>query len=222
MERLVDICQELFFFLIGFRRHLQAGRDPDPDFVRNQLDRIFRSMRARASANVHLSSAYDQVERPLVYLTDDLLINSEWSFAREWVEQGLEERKYDTHQGGELYFDELEKAQGEVAEILYMGLCLGFRGVFHDNPAELERKRGEYFYRFPIKRDKGKMFEKAYLAEKGALQQMKPLMTIAQTVIVCAGVIVFYFIVSHMLWEQSTRELQDVANSIANRSGWLP
>jgi type IV/VI secretion system ImpK/VasF family protein len=196
---LTDVCSDLFLFLVTFRRQVRKGMNPDVDQTRRQLLEIFSEQERRVRDDAKLARLYEQVKYILVVLADEILINSNWSFSRDWEEKLLEWEFFKTRVAGEEFFTRLEK-EGErdeaLAEIYYIALCLGFVGMHADEPTKIVDLKRRLYRMLPdrLSESEDRITPEAYYVAEGVKDPYQPLVNMGRIAVICAALFVGIFI----------------------------
>jgi type IV/VI secretion system ImpK/VasF family protein len=102
---LYDITTELFAYLMAFRLRVDAGVKTTLEEVKKDLLQIFHDQEVKVRQNPALASAYDQVRYFLVVFADEIILNANWEYGREWEKELLERRFFESEVGGDRFFD---------------------------------------------------------------------------------------------------------------------
>lgn len=143
--QLSEITKELFDLIVKFRQQVVAHTVPNVENVFHEFEAVFASMEAKAQKHSELVIEFEQVKYPLVALADEVVLNSDWSEAREWDQYLLERKYYTTNIAGNKFFQLLEKADKmspSVLKVFFFCLAFGFKGGFSKNDPSLRRLRG--------------------------------------------------------------------------------
>lgn len=141
---LYDIAKELFGYLTIFRWKVAAGIRPPLDEVRNDLLNLFQQQDVAIRRHPELRSGYDRVAYALVVFADEVILYSDWDYARDWESALLEQHFYDTEIGGDRFFDICEDVgvgDPDAASVLFTCLTMGFKGRYDKDADELRRLR---------------------------------------------------------------------------------
>ncbi|MBT8342843.1 MAG: DotU family type IV/VI secretion system protein [Desulfatitalea sp.] len=132
MTRLIDCFMELIVYVVHTVRHIQANQ-PDLDAVKSDIDLLLeKSDKCRLAAHIS-EEDYDYARLSICVWIDEAIMNSEWVHTIEWRTQKLQRRYYNITDGGQEFFDRLDKLGHEdrdVREVAYFCLTLGLAGRF--------------------------------------------------------------------------------------------
>ena len=134
---------------------------------------------------------YEEARYVMVALADEILLHSDWEGRYAWNFNLLEERFFQSHIAGDLFFDKLNalmahRDQGkiELAKIYLMALALGFQGRYRggDNEGVLHAQRRRlYSYIFQsdllLERKDSELFPDAHknvLSGNAGLKKLPP------------------------------------------------
>lgn len=209
MKSLPQACANLFLFLVTFRRRVRHGIMPEVDEVRGQLKNIFDEQARAVSEDPRLEQAYQKIHYALVVLADEILINSNWSYAGAWEDELLEWDYFKTRIAGEEFFTKLEE-EGEkderLTEIYYIAMCLGFEGKYKGQPDKLiEMKRRLYRMlpgRFSDQEDR--ITPDAYFVGEGAKDVYRPMVNLGRIALVCVTLLAGLWVTNYFF----TREVR--------------
>jgi type IV/VI secretion system ImpK/VasF family protein len=141
---LYDIAKDLFGYLTIFRWKVAAGIRPPLEEVRAELLDLFQRQDVAIRRHPELRSGYDRVAYALVVFADEVILYSDWDYARDWEGALLERHFYDTEIGGDRFFDICEDAgaaDSDAASVLFTCLNMGFKGRYEKDADELRRLR---------------------------------------------------------------------------------
>ena len=127
-------------FLLGFRYRLETGGDIDLYTLRNDLHNALQTVEAVLRDSPTLHSRSELIRYLLVGFADEVILTSTWSRANEWREKLLEMEFFRTSVAGERFFELLEQygyRDGELANLFFTCLALGFRGKYRSREEEL-------------------------------------------------------------------------------------
>lgn len=201
--KLTDVASDLFLFLVTFRRQVRKNIHPELGDVRNQLMELFERMDARAGQDPQLEQLYRKARYPLAVTADEILINSNWTYASQWEYEILEYEFFKTRIAGEQFFtmiEDLGDEEEELAEIFYHCLCLGFVGRYKDDAEELRRLKRRLYRMLPsrVTEDERRITPEAYHTEKGTGDPLRPMVNLGRIVLVCATLLVVLWVGSYI------------------------
>jgi hypothetical protein len=135
--RLVD---PFFRYVIGLQRRFDepAAGHPALVAVQGELVRLVQSARESAWSCDRPGDFTDLAEYALVYWADEVLINSRWAHAGQWLAQGLlEDRLYGIPVGGAIgghdFYAKAALARlrsRDAFEVFFLCVALGFQGQY--------------------------------------------------------------------------------------------
>ena len=137
---LLHLAENLFDYMVAFRRRISTGSPMDLDAVDADLQRILERMQQRAMTDERLEELYEMVRYPLVAFADEVILNSGWVHAAEWERRLLEQKYFRSNVAGNRFFeliDGLDDAPSEVVRIYYYCLALGYCGQYVRTDPEL-------------------------------------------------------------------------------------
>ena len=147
--KLLELATPLLLTLTSFRRAVRQNVNVDHSTFREELIRVFETMDRESTLDPALEALYREAKYPLAVLADDIVLHSGWAHATEWAKVSLLESKFfGSNVGGEVLFEratELRPDQVELATIIYVAICLGVEGQYHDRPGELEEIKTKLF-----------------------------------------------------------------------------
>ena len=190
-----QLSSDLFLYLVTFRRQVRHGINPEPDQVRAQLTEIFGEQDSQARQDPQLDRLYQQAKYALVVLADEILIKSRWAYADSWEEQLLEFEYFQTRLAGEEFFSRLA-SEGErnedLAEIYYIALCLGFTGIYDDDPVKIQDLKARLYRLLPkrLSSQEVRITPDAYHIAEGPKKPFKPMVNLGRVAIVCGALVV--------------------------------
>jgi type VI secretion system protein ImpK len=170
------------------------------------------------------SGNYLQAQYVMAVFADDVFIHLDWEGNRAWTSNLLEAELFNSHVGGEKFFDKLDlllrdraPADRSLAAVYLNALSLGFRGKYYgiNDHGKLRRYRHELFafiFRQPadLLNDARVAFPDSYV-QTLRTEKTKKLTNPRVWLAVFAMVLFAYLAVSHGLWLKLTARL-DRAN----------
>jgi type VI secretion system protein ImpK len=170
---------------------------PEKRQVRTMLLDIINAQERKVRDDNRLAQQYDKVKYPLCVLADDILINSGWSYAREWEESNLELELFGSRIGGEEFYERLERdglRDESVAEIFFIALSLGFAGKYSFDPEKiLEYKRSLYRVlpnRYSIDETSITITPDAYFVGEGQKEIGEPVANLTRVLLICGALLI--------------------------------
>ena len=134
---------------------------PDPDGLRRALADGVRDFEQRALQTGLDTRSLRAARYALCASIDDLVLSTPWGSYSGWTTQSLTSQFHNEVSGGERFFDILDQMEreigrhGDVVELMYVCLCLGFEGRYRVLPrgtAELAEMRDNVFRRIRQRR----------------------------------------------------------------------
>jgi type IV/VI secretion system ImpK/VasF family protein len=223
--QLFRLATPLFLFLVSFRRKVEKKYPVSQASVIQDLDEIFTAMSRNVRNEPRLDALYDRVKYPLVVLADEILLHSNWEHAESWRRDHLlEEKMFGTNIGGNKFFtmaSELKHEEVEVASILFTAISLGFRGSLRDRPEMLSEIRGKLYRQMSeyLADAHPELTPEAYHVKATELRKLSPAVTLGRVAVVCASLLLFYWVASWLVWGTAVSQLRDVVNGFMAGGG---
>ena len=219
-----DLTRDWFLFLSTFRRQVRS-MPADVDWVRGRLEGLLASMERRAASDPRLEVRLKDARQPLVYLADEILLNSNWDGEAAWERDLLETRLFGTQHAGQDFFDRLDRAMNqddvELLEIYYKAICLGFRGRLVKQPVVLSEIRRNLFRRLKSTPVEGSRFcPDAYDSIDDRDFVKLPAVATARILIALVAVLVAIYTVACIQFKDQFRDLRNAADAYVD--GTLP
>jgi type VI secretion system protein ImpK len=140
---LLELCEPLFQYMCRLNRLARSGSTLETDQVRNDIKKIFQTMRTEALNNAALITQYEKIELPLLFFADFMIKESKLAFAYDWYELARERNEL---AGDEKFFDLLDETLEDTSDlakerlvIFYTCIGLGFTGVYTGQPESIKR-----------------------------------------------------------------------------------
>lgn len=163
----------------------------------------------------------------MVSLADEIFLSLEWPGKQYWESNLLEQRFYNTHSGGQVFFDKLDlllknkdPVQTDLGVLYLNALALGFQGKYRhsSDEAALASYRKRLFV-FINRRDPYLFRQKIYLfpdAYAHTLEgnSIKELPTLRNWYLVLLGLGFTYLLTSYIMWYSATADIFRVLNRI--------
>ena len=152
--KLLELYESLFQYICRLNRMARTQSHPDIGRVRAELKSLFEEINRVAATDVLLHKQVRQLERPLVFFIDNLIVNSRLNFAGQWASNRLA-YEWNELAGDECFFvDFLDKDiqdPGEEAAhrlaVYYICLTLGFTGMYQGQPEQIRKYMDQIFPR---------------------------------------------------------------------------
>lgn len=168
---LLEIYEELFQYVCRLNRAAKTNTHPDYARVRAEVKTMLDEITRNASVDVRLLNQVRQLELPVIFFVDNLICTSPLKFASQWAENRLAKEKNELA-GDERFFDFLEQDLANTSEeaaerlaVYYLGLGLGFTGMYQSQPEHIRTYIEKIFPRIRQWIDvdpRGKIAEDAY------------------------------------------------------------
>jgi type VI secretion system protein ImpK len=130
--RLIDCFMPLIVYVIQTVRKI---RELQPDFktVKDNIDQLLQQSRAIREKAHFTDQEYDFAHLSVCIWIDEALLNSTWEHKRQWQRELLQRRSYNITDGGQEFFQQLDKIGHEdrdSREVAYYCLTLGLAGRY--------------------------------------------------------------------------------------------
>lgn len=112
---------------------------PDITALRTQLMSGLDQFTRQASSAGIPADEVEQARFALTAWADELIVTSGWSAAEEWSHSPLQSQLFQTHRGGNEFYERLHALrpdQSAAREIFFLCLAMGFRGQYMEQEAE--------------------------------------------------------------------------------------
>lgn len=129
---LTDCFIEIFAFVSRFQETVEETQ-PSFEEVSRTLDRLIAQGESLAALGAWTRDEFDRARFAVFAWTDETLGSGAWRHKQQWLNDRLQRRYFQTADAGEEFFAHLhalERNQGEVREVYYLCLALGFTGRF--------------------------------------------------------------------------------------------
>ena len=227
---LYDILTELFTYLMAFRLRVNAGIKTTLEEVQKDLLQIFREQEMKVRQNPALHSAYEQVRYPLVVFADEVILNSDWEYARDWEAELLERRFFESEVGGDRFFElweEHEMSSPEVAAIYYTCLSMGFRGRYEQESEELRLIKQDIREKCPspVKDPQAPLCPEAYSVRERRTKRLPSILRWRQIPILFLVLFGIHIILDRIvIWNYLTEPVKNISHLAATllSTGELP
>ena len=132
MKRLIDCFMELIVYVVQSVKHIERDQ-PDFECVRNDIDLLLeKSLKCKSAAHIS-NEDYNYARLSVCVWIDEALMNSNWNHIMEWQKYKLQRRYYNITDGGQEFFNRLDKLGHEdrdIREVAYYCLSLGLTGRY--------------------------------------------------------------------------------------------
>ena len=114
----------------------------DPQMVAAEL----RTLLAQFDVQGDRRKEFLLARRALVYWIDEVLVLSNWEFARYWSNNTLERSYFDSRERATQFFDKADQARSleslDALETFYLCACFGFMGVYRSENRREDAETG--------------------------------------------------------------------------------
>lgn len=228
----LDLASPLFLAVATFRRRAKRGTPVTGDEIHEEFVQIFREQDQRAEVESSLNELWQQARPPLVYLVDEVMMNTEWEYRGWWTDNSLETQLlgHPQRMRGIKFFDELDAARQRSEEmakssgparqraldlltIFYCCLRFGFEGKFAGQQRELDREAQQIMNVLPAGRRarSRELFQEAYEHTVEIPPQYETVMRFATIIAILASMIVLLVVFRGVLSNDLLNELREAA-----------
>jgi len=151
--KLLELYEDIFQYVCRLNRMGKAQVHPEYARVRADIKELLDQVMRSAATDVRLLNQVKELELPLVFFLDNLIVTSRLKFVQQWAENRLAKERNELA-GDERFFDMLERDLGstsdEAAErlaVYYICLGLGFTGMYQSQPEQIRRYMEQIFPR---------------------------------------------------------------------------
>ena len=130
---LTEVCSDGFALILQLRSTSDYGEEPT---LRQRITDLLNRIERRAKdAGLDFEDIHNSIFALIAFL-DETIIASNWSLRDAWLAKPLQMEFFNRFDAGEEFFVRLEQFRqrphtfGDVLEIYYMCLALGFKGKF--------------------------------------------------------------------------------------------
>jgi type VI secretion system protein ImpK len=130
--RLIDCFMPLIVFVIQ-TVHQVRELQPDVETVRDTIDRLLQQSRSLKEKSHFPDREYNFAHLSICIWIDEALLNSAWEHKRQWQRELLQRRFHNITDGGQEFFQQLDKIGHEdrdIREVAYYCLTLGLAGRY--------------------------------------------------------------------------------------------
>jgi type VI secretion system protein ImpK len=219
---LLELCEPLFQYICFLNRSAKKGAHPDMGPVESEIEGILADMRQKASTTTGLLEQFEKIELPLLGFVDNMICESQLSFARDWPRLAAKQK-------GELAMDEkffeilgdtmAEKSTSatERLAVYYTCMGLGFTGWHIGNPDELRRLMRQIEPRIrPLtdSEDRTRVTPDAYKSVNGDDLVEPPAAPVTRILIALFGLIIVVLVANGVLYKSRTKKLSQALEKI--------
>lgn len=222
---LPELASELFIYLVIFRRKVAAQISTSAPSVANDLEMIFARMDERAQSDAGLSERYGldleasreriPLRKILAIIADGLVIGSDWEHAFDYrAEHLLENKLYTSNEGGDLFYDWLDRlpaADAEAREIGFTALALGFQGRYARQPEKRTETKRKLYNSLPerVLDVSEKVTPSAYESTDERDCTVPPVAPVLRYLIVFVGLVLFLLVLGNTVYDSQKRGIED-------------
>jgi len=223
---LTGLVSELFIYLVVFRRKVAAKADLRLEDLANDLEMIFARMDKRADEDPALAERYHRMRRVLVAVADGIISGSDWEYALDYRTGHLLENKYfQSSEGGDYFYDELQKLSAEQAEereIFFSALALGFQGRLARQPEKRADEKHKLYRGLPGKLVDAneKVTAQAYEHTDERDCTVPPVARFGRYAIILAGILLFLLILGRIVYHTQKDSIEDKVDGLRSEAGW--
>ncbi len=177
---------------------------------------------------------YAEAQFLMVALADEVFINLEWPGKPYWEANLLEQRMYNTHSAGQVFFDRLESllvhkdpVRVELAIVFLNSLGLGFRGMYrHFDSGNVLKNYSRRLFIFINRREPYLFQKKIHLFPDTYSHTLegrvpKELPNFRNWIFIFSGIGLTYLFLSYVIWYSATAEIQHTVNRIIAYHGTI-
>jgi type IV/VI secretion system ImpK/VasF family protein len=223
---LTELAAELFLYLVVFRRKVAARADLRVENVAHDLEMIVSRMDRRAEEDPVLADRYQRMRKVLVTIADGLVAGSDWDHALDYrAGHLLENRYYQSSEGGDSFFDELQKLPAdrvEEREIFFTALALGFQGRLARQPEKRMDEKRKLFRGLPGKPVDAaeKLTPQAYDHTDGRDCTIPPVARFGRYAIILAGILLFLLILGRIVYHTQKASIEEKVEGLNTEAQW--
>ena len=226
--KLLELYESLFQYICRLNRMARTQSHPDIGRVRAELKSLFEEINRVAATDVLLHKQVRQLERPLVFFIDNLIVNSRLNFAGQWASNRLA-YEWNELAGDECFFvDFLDKDiqdPGEEAAhrlaVYYICLTLGFTGMYQGQPEQIRKYMDQIFPRIRQWMDtdtRTKISEQAYGCTDTRVLTEPPSDKIVLVVVLFIFFSLSVLVISYGLYFKASSELKQSVGHIVEQA----
>ncbi|MBN2490928.1 MAG: DotU family type IV/VI secretion system protein [Planctomycetes bacterium] len=223
---LTELVSELFLYLVVFRRKVAARADLQVTGVAHDLEMIVDRMDKNAEEDPAVAERYRRMRKVLVAVADGLVAGSEWEHALDYRTSCLlENRYYQSNEGGDFFYDELQRLAAdrlEEREIFFTALALGFQGRLARQADKRMDEKRKLYRGLPGKLvDAGeKVTPQAYEHTDRRDCTIPPVARFGRYAILLAGILLFFLILGRVVYRTQKATIGETVNSLTSGAPW--
>lgn len=203
------------------------------EFILSKLQSFLeeQAMTANLGGNSFLENYYAEAQFIMVALADEVFLSLDWPGKPYWEASLLEQRMYNTHSAGQVFFERLDTllrnkdpVRVDLAVLYLNALGLGFRGKYRhfDDEGALQNYRESLFI-FINRREPYLYKEKVHLFPDSYAHTLeggkaKELPTLRNWYFVFGGIGLAYVLISYIIWYSATVDVDRIVNTIITSS----
>jgi type VI secretion system protein ImpK len=216
----------------------QGGDEASPnataEFILSKLQTLLEEQSVTASygGNSFTENYYAEAQFIMVALADEVFLNLDWTGKPYWEANLLEQRLYDSHSAGQVFFEKLDAllqnkdpVRIDLAVLYLNALGLGFRGKYRhfDDEGALKSYRNRLFI-FINRREPYLFQQKIHLFPDAYSHTLegsvaKELSSFRNWYFVFAGIALVYLLTSYIIWYSATADIGRIVNKIITYNG---
>ncbi len=216
----------------------QGGGESSPnataEFILSKLQTFLeeQSITASYGGDSFTENYYAEAQFIMVALADEVFLNMNWAGKPYWETNLLEQRLYDTHSAGQVFFERLDvllqnkdPVRIDLAVLYLNALGLGFRGKYRhfDDEGALKSYRKRLFI-FINRREPYLFQEKIHIFPDAYSHTLegstaKELSNFRNWYFVFAGISLIYLLTSYIIWYSATVDITRIVNKIITYNG---
>lgn len=199
------------------------------EYILSQLQTFIENQAVKVSygGGSYAENYYSQAEFIMVALADEVFLNMDWPGKAYWESNLLEQRCYNTHSAGQVFFDKLDTllerkdpVTTDLAVLFLNALGLGFQGKYRhfDDKGMLSLYRKRLFTF--INRREPYLFEKRTHLFPDAYSHTlegsvtKELPSYRNWLLLFGGIGLVYLLASYIIWFSATMSISRVVDQI--------
>ena len=207
----------------------ESSPNATAEYILSKLQTFLEEQSAKASygGSSFEENYYDEAQFVMVALADEVFLHLDWPGKGYWEANLLEQRLYDTHSAGQVFFERLDELlkhkdpiKTDMATLYLNALGLGFKGKYRhfDDAGALKNYRNRLFT-FINRRDPYLFQKKIHLFPDSYAHTLeggeaKELPNLRNWYLVFTGIALTYLLASYIIWYAGTAEISQIANTI--------
>ncbi len=133
------VAPPILYVLSGLEKiESSSGEAPPPAAIRPRIKQLVGSFNVRG----HEEDAHNLAKSAIVFWIDEVLVNANWKFAREWQNAPLELELYGTRSRAWRFFENASDARSlespDALEVFALCVANGFEGVYRSEAFDPE------------------------------------------------------------------------------------